>query len=546
MKKLFIVMLMFAGFAGAIYGSLENVATMGLFYNELDDISDPMDIFRVEKNVTDLAFQGWSSGWGVGAISGGVGLVDVLPFRVGLVVDYNENMALGREWENQWRRQGILGPPIDITSHTYTTNEGGEWGNYSSRNVLGVIGLNLANPIGVSYQYFSVGNLERGTINPATWWAAEASDVLVTDGDGEFTGRNVTEYADGFVDDRYILHQLTPAIKLNNLMLYFGLGFSSQNLTYDVAITGNRFAERTVSSYIPDDGSQFEDSHTTTTRIRNAKGNVLSIAPGVRYILVDDGDNYGEFAGGISFGIGFRPAVFSQEIGHTFTAVPDTSESHQYTTNTSYMYNFSYMPINLVISPYFNRKLTEKVNFGYGIEFIGNMTFEGYTTHSTNVNNERYIEEGNDAASYWRKLSSWDNTYDEVNKFNWDWRIALPLAVQVAINETFTLRFGSKVGYRMTTANTTTTTKSIIGNIDKGDTIVYDDATETEIAEPTENNFPWDEIENITTVTTYRTLYAFSTGLGVKFSENFYMDLLFSGGNILDSASWGVELRYLF
>ncbi len=545
MKKWGLSVLAVLLIVGSGYASLENTATAGLFFNDLDNVVDELDIFGVEKNVSDLAIQGWNStsvnsGFTLNDIAVTLGLVNGLPIKLSAKIFWNEALAGNPAYSNS---QQILFQDVNADTY-YDTKQVNAFSMYDYadngyRSIKVIAGLPMATPMSVSYQYQQNVGLRNATYALSAAGLGAISTGSVSQ-NYDLSGTLLSETADvfglGYNDTGMVSHTLTWAMKLGAMQLYVPL-------VYEIGYGSDQKASET--NYTSNPGTLIPlPNYMYQTYSYNDKVGIMQVNPILRLILKSDPADYMEIFAQVGFGVGVnRPQgligeYYSIQTNLAMGAFVQTTVTER--RNDDYRNNFSYMPLSLVVFPYVNKTVSEKVRIGYGLRATVGYSTAGFTSYNTNKTVTTYNDgdaEANDPNDYTQTVLAFQDSYNYALT-GMSMSLNIPIALQYAVSKVMTLRFGADIG-----VNFTNNVEDIVYINDQPSetTTVYGDGTSS-VTYTALNN----PISARNVATGFNTSVMYYTGAGFALDDNLALDVVLTGTWLITVSSFDVQIRYAF
>lgn len=524
------------------FASLENTTSAGLFFNNLDNVMDELDILSVDKNVSDLAMQGWNNsayntGFGAHDISGTVGLVTGLPFKLGLKVMWNENISGNPDFTNAAtvsfldnNSDGYFdGKQISQTFQKNLSDDG-------TRYVKLIMGLST---MSFSYTYAQYLSSQTGTFNvSSTGLGAASGGSLVQQFDlsGNLISQTEDLFGDGTKLSSTMVHTLTWATKMNNILFYVPVSFvissgssgngSETNWTYN------------PGTAIPNPTYQIE------TYTYNDSINILGASPVMRFIMKSDPADYFEIYSSLGAGAGLnQPNGVTSEYNSLTT---NHTQNGSYVDsmiitvdNANYRKNLFYLPVTLTVFPYFNKNISDKVRIGYGLKAQANLSFENYTSFSTNKTVTAYdngdaIQNTSDSVI---TVTSYADSYTYASKAL-DATIDIPLAVQYFLSKVTTLRFGADLRFSYSLSSID---KIFINDQPTETSTVYGDGSTSYSQGAFSNPSSAATVDDSFTTDAY-----YYTGVGFALTDDLSLDVMLKGTWLEQISSFDVQLKFEF
>lgn len=531
-------------FTATGFASLENTATAGLFFNDLDNVMDELDIFSVEKNVSDLGIQGWNntslnSGIGINDVVATLGIVNGLPIKLGVQVFWSENITGNPGYSNS---QQIT--YLDTDADTYYDSRQDistayQNYNYSSLRNVKIVAALPGNTMSFSYAFYQNLSRQEATFAPTTTSVGAVSTGNVSqmfDLSGNLISETGTRYGNGYSDNGGSTHTVTWAMKLGKMLLYIPVSLDrSTGSSGTASVTNWTYNPGTVIPY-----PTYGYSYVTL----NNKYNTLSLNPTLRLIMKESADDYFEIYAKAGFGIGlFRGDGLVRQyysVTTNLALVYNVETTVNTTDNKTFYDNIAYLPFSLQFYPYVNKKVSEKVRIGYGLRALAYYTINNHSFNDTNVSVVNFNDgdtEANDPNDYVQTTRSYSDSYTVYNN-ELDAYLQVPVALQYALSKVTTLRLGAILTLNYNSESTTTAyendkpteTTTVYGN---GST----DTTYGALSSPT-------SFKNI--VSSFDTTMTYYTGAGFALDENLNLDLVLTGTTVTVFNDFDIQLKYVF
>jgi hypothetical protein len=518
------------------FASLERNMTAGLFYNDFDNIMHVLDIQRVDRNIANLAYQSWrgtDTSW-----EGTVGLVNVLPVKLGVDFTYRESLLGTPEFTTTERvtLEDLLGDGFVDNKNVLSTSRY-EFDKLANREITAVVGLSPN--LGVAYQFANNANRVDATYN-TNFAISTGSSTKNYDLSGNLLNETAALYGIGFNDNTDCTHRVIAGLGFGeNAQLLLGLSYE---------IGGqDRYAIQTNYTYYP--GANIEyPSYAVAESFRYNKIHNFGFNPQGKLFLANDGVTELAIILGLDVGMQMRGlgGLYEQTINETTTKTPNgafVETTSVNVENDSYYSSYFGMPISLNVNPYLLRKLSDRISVGIGADLTTSYSFLSYRSLGTNVTTTTYDNgEGisNDPNNYTEVAKSFNDVFDyssNVLSLN----LYVPIALQAKLTDAITLRIGTRLG--LDYSNEVEQSIFVDKTPDVTTTTYGDGTVDTDYGTPTTGATDSSREVN----TTYTTSTEYFAGVGFNITEDLTLDvMLATEGDIWNLTRWNVELGLRF
>ncbi|MEK6793478.1 MAG: hypothetical protein AABZ39_01780 [Spirochaetota bacterium] len=495
--------------------SLQWGYSYGLFENDVYMAADPLYIFKVEKNITDLGWRGFNATMNTVNWDGMIGLMTGLPVRITLAVNDTENISPMSNFSlsTNIRQNG--------TNFANSTIAGNLTLDNSQRNIKLVASLinSDAMKLGISYELIMNMNNRSGTLdNLGAQQGNLVSNALATN-NGTIWNTLTLGYNPGNRQStNTITHILTPAVKMGDMQIYIPISYRLvENATIGSYGETNVFPTNTITTPVASNQNWVNNTSVNYFGLGAATRMTLAKDIGLKLYASLNAALGMRFNGATAINSGRRDYV--PAVGYT---------SNVTVSNVTYQDGYMALPLSTSNCLYMNTRIADnKIKLGAGLGLEATYTPESYVQSTTN-----FTLMGSNGYSYQLQTPTANTTSMNVQTIAGS--IFVPAAVQIDCTEWLAIRAGIQPRFAYSYSSTTST--SVPNKITS--TLITNGVTTT-----TTNFGAGNETAstNVAGLASWTTGVAYSVGLTFTVSKDFTIDMQYvNTGTVVATDIWSL------